>query len=336
MWDSDTQSLDEIYGAAAPAGGAFGEASVIETLGQGPGNPELDVNASGAAILVYGDANEDCTGDCSIFRLEARYGSASGTFSPSQNITNTTSGHSFTTYDAAIDDEGVAAILFNGGDPDGFHMFGRVSSAAGSFSGVPQTISGPARGLDDNIEIAAGGGEFTAVWISSGDATTEDVLLRAHTQDGVFQAPHQLSQPSTTDSADGAHVARNNRGDYIAGWSLFSDDLHALVAPTNADTVNPRVTGVADSPDPLRRGRLTIRFTPSEDVKATVAIKNARGRTVATVIRGKLIRGDVRTTVRWSGKIGGRRARPGRYAYTISVVDAAGNRGSARGSFRVR
>ena len=336
VWDSDTQSVDEIYGASAPAGGPFGAATVIETLGQGAGNPELDVNAGGAAILVYGDANEDCTNDCSLFRIEARYGSVTGTFGASQNITNTTSGHSFNNYDTAIDDSGAAAVLFFGSAPDGFHVFGQVSSTTGVFGGSPQVVSGPGSSLEENIDIDAGGGEFTGVWENAGTATTEDTVLRSHTQAGAFQAPHQLSQPSTTDSTDRAQVARNNGGDYIATWLLFTDDLHAWATPTSPDDVRPTLRGVSDSPDPLRSGSLTIRFVPSEDVKATVKIKNSSGKTVATVLRGKLVRGDVRTTVRWNGKVGGRPAKNGKYGYTISVVDAAGNRGSFRGTFTVK
>lgn len=338
VWDSDTQSLDQIYGASAPAGGSFGAPTVIETLDQGAGNPELDVNAGGAAIVAYDDANADCTGSCSIFRLEARYGSVSGTFGSPQNITDTTAGHSSTAHEVAVDDSGAAAVLWSGSAPDGAHMFGKVSDATGAFSGSPQVISGPGRGGDDNFEIAAGGGEFTAVWVSAGDATSEDVVLRSHTQGGTFAAPHQISQSSTSDSADDAFVARNNSGDYIASWLLFTDDLHAWATPTNADNIRPTLSGVNDSPDPYkpRSGSLTIRFTPSEEVKATVTIKNAAGKTVATVVRGKLVRGDVQATVKWSGKIGGRPAKPGRYSYTIAVVDAAGNRGSKKGSFTVK
>lgn len=337
VWDSDTQSLDEIYGAAAPAGGSFDAPMVIETLGQGPGDPELDVNGAGAAILAYGDANEGCTGSCALFRLEARHGSVSGAFESPQNVTDTTGGHSATAHEVAIDDSGAAAILWSGTAPDGAHMFGRVAGSTGAFSGPPQVVGGPGRGEEDNFEISAGGGEFTAVWVSSGGPSAEDTVLRSHTQEGTFQTPHQISQTSTSDSADDAVGARNDDGDHIATWLLFTDDLHAWATPTNADVVRPALTRVTDSPDPYnpRRGRLTIRFTPSEEVEATVAIKNAAGKTVATPMKSKLIRGDIRTTVRWNGKVGGRPAKPGRYGYTISVIDAAGNRGSKRGSFTV-
>ena len=335
VWDADTQSLDEIWGASAPAAGPFGTPTVIETLGQGAGNPELDVNADGAAIVVYGDANEDCTGDCSIFRLEARYGSVSGTFSAPQNITDITSGHGFNNYDTAIDDSGEAAVLFTGSNPGAdFHVFGRVSDATGTFGAI-QTISGPGRGLDRNIKLAAGGGEFTGVWLNA-DSQTRDFVLRSHTVDGVFQAPHQLSQVSTTADADRPQVARSNTGNYVASWLVFTDDLHAWATPTAEDNIRPNLTGVSDSPDPLRRGSLTIRFVPSEPVKATVTIKNSGGKTVATVVRNKLVLGDVLTSVKWSGKIGGRDAKPGRYSYTIAVVDTAGNRGSKTGSVTVK
>lgn len=336
VWDADTQSLDQIWGASAPAGGLFGTPAVIETLGQGAGDPKLDVNAGGAAILVYEDANEGCELNCAIFRLEARYGSVSGTFAAPQNISNTTSGHSPSTHDAAIDDSGVAAVLFTGTDPSGHHVFGKVSDAAGAFSGSPQVVSGPARSLDENIDLAAGGGEFTGVWMNAGGATAEDTVFRAHTQAGTFQTPHQLSQPSTTDSADRAFVARSNSGDYIATWLLFTDSLHAWATPTNEDNIKPTLRGVSDSPDPLRSGSLKIQFVPSEYVKATVTIQNPAGKKVATVVKGKLVRGDVRTTVKWNGKVGGRPAKDGKYSYTISVVDAAGNKGSKRGSFTVK
>jgi hypothetical protein len=111
-----------------------------------------------------------------------------------------------------------------------------------------------------------------------------------------------------------------------------------------ADTQAPLITGLGLSNKTFAVGRAStaiaalargtkLRYSLSEAAKVTVTIKRVRGRTA-----GKLMRGGVKgaNAIKFSGRIGKRALKPGRYQAVITAVDAAGNRSAAkRVNFRV-
>ena len=113
-----------------------------------------------------------------------------------------------------------------------------------------------------------------------------------------------------------------------------------------ADTVAPVIRGfsatrtafaVARASTPVAaraRGGTRLRYTLSERARVTVAIQRAvkRGGHVRHRTVGSLRRGGAQgaNTIRFSGRIGKRALRPGRYRAVIRATDAAGNRSRPR------
>ena len=254
VWDYDTQSDDRIQGAAAPAGGTFGAPFTIEQLEQGTGSPELAVNASGDAVLAYEDGvGDDCPVEsCSLFRVEVRYGSVNGTFGAVQTTpVNSESGYGPGQHEVAIDDSGKAAMLLSANISADAQVLARVSDAAGTFGSV-QTLStadavaGPTIG-SQGLDIAAGGGEFTAVWINdhNGDGL-ENEVYQSSTSGGVFGEVHQVSPSDPDDSAEDVSVARDASGQTVTGWALFTDDLVPQASPVGTQAALTEGTEAVD------------------------------------------------------------------------------------------
>ena len=252
VWDYDTQNDDRIQGAAAPAGGPFGAPFLIEQLQQGSGTPDLAVNESGDAVLAYEDGipSSECTSSCSLFRVETRYGTVEGTFGAQQPTPlNNESGYGPGNHEVAIDDSGKGAVLMSMSSPVG-RVLARTSDAAGTF-GPLQTVSaadhttGPGLG-STNMDIDAGGGEFTAVWINDhvGDGD-ENEVYQASTSNGTFGEVHQLS-PTDDDSANHATVGRNASGQTVAAWDIFIQDLVPQATPVGTGAALTEGTTGAD------------------------------------------------------------------------------------------
>jgi hypothetical protein len=114
------------------------------------------------------------------------------------------------------------------------------------------------------------------------------------------------------------------------------EDYVVQASPVVPDTVDPTATATA-KPDPYTAGdgKLRVRFVPSEEVRATVVITRDGDR-VATLMKRTLVPGDQASVATWNGKDGRHLADPGTYKFRVSMVDAAGNKGSEAGSFKVR
>ena len=82
VYDWDVQSGDEIRIASAAQTGPFGRPRTLENLEQGVGEPDIAVNPTGDAVIVYedfvsdGECPEDVT--CSRDKVEVRYGNVGG------------------------------------------------------------------------------------------------------------------------------------------------------------------------------------------------------------------------------------------------------------------
>ncbi len=244
VWDHTAASVpDEIVAAAAGASGDFGAPRVIETLEQGPGAPDVAVNASGDAVLAHVDFTSEGEG-VSRDKVEARYGSVDGTFGGFQNLTDPSTPTAASEVEAAIDDGGRAAVMASLTVQGEHGIYVAVSDTSGTFAAASmQPVSPHDRVAGPGVprrsyEIAAGGGEFTAFWINDHDDDAANEVWTATSTNGVFGSAHRLS-PEDDDSPDRAHGARNANGDVVAGWLLFGDALSVQVSP------------VAPGPDPI-------------------------------------------------------------------------------------
>jgi hypothetical protein len=125
-----------------------------------------------------------------------------------------------------------------------------------------------------------------------------------------------------------------------AGTGSSGDLTPPLLPPgTAADTNAPSVSSFASSRTRFAVGRARtaisavargtqLRYTLSEPAKVTIAIKRLGARRAA----GKLVRSGKagRNTIKFSGRIGTRALKRGRYRATITAVDGAGNRSAPR------
>lgn len=241
VWDVWTQADAMVMASGAAAGQPFGAERIVEDLGQGPGNPEVAVNASNQAFVAYEDLTpEPCPVEsCANFWVEMKLGSVTGSFTPSGGMPpNAESGYSFVSHDVELDDSGKAAILTSGGTPDGnYGVLARTSDTAGVFgplqelSGENQVQGGP--GIDDDeLELAAGGGEFTAIWANDHDpdGLTNEVSTSS-TSGGTFAGTDTVSTSTATHFVL-ASVDRNPAGDVVAASSSFVDEL-MFASPVN-------------------------------------------------------------------------------------------------------
>ena len=232
VWDHDTQSDDRIMGATAPAGGTFSASFMIEQLGQGAGDPEIAVNGAGQAVLAYEDLvpSEECTGSCSPFRVETRYGNVSGTFGAVQPTPPTNeAGYGPGAHEVAIDESGVAALLTSTNVQSQASVLARVSDTSGTLGPIQtlsdaSAVSGPQIG-NPGLDLDAGGGEFAAVWVNddNGDGEVNEAYV-AQTSGGAFGAPHQMS-PTGSDSANDAEVALDDTGRSVSIWDSWLDNV---------------------------------------------------------------------------------------------------------------
>jgi Ca2+-binding RTX toxin-like protein len=86
------------------------------------------------------------------------------------------------------------------------------------------------------FEIAAGAGEFTAVWANDHDQDGQvNETWRSSTSAGIFETPHQIS-PDDDDSAFSVGGDRNALGQTISVWLLFTDRIAPQVTPVAEGT----------------------------------------------------------------------------------------------------
>lgn len=189
------------------------------------------MNGSGEAILAYEDIvpSEECTGSCSPFRVETRYGNVSGMFGAVQPTPpNNESGYAPGAHELAIDENGVAALLTSTSVQAQASVLARVTDASGVLGPI-QTLSdadavaGPTIG-NSGLDLDAGGGEFAATWVNddNGDGDVNEAYV-AQTSGGTFGATHQMS-PTGSDSVNNAEVALDDAGRSVSIWDTWLDN----------------------------------------------------------------------------------------------------------------
>jgi hypothetical protein len=118
-------------------------------------------------------------------------------------------------------------------------------------------------------------------------------------------------------------------------------DQTPITTPPPPDTTPPTVTAASRSKPRIRAGTRSVsfRFTLSEPAQVKLTIqRRLPGRSARYRTLGKLTRSGAKgaNRIRFSGRIGKRSLRPGRYRALISATDAAGNRSTPkRTRFRV-
>lgn len=216
---------------------------------------------------------------------------------------------------------------------------------------------GPARVLLRDLTAGT-----TADLLSAGAISAFDVSLSPDGHCVAFGSNSPGLLPSGSPSPDFDHV-------YLVGAGADCPPVPPSGNPGGGDTTAPAISHLrmlrkrfavarkptAKSARRARRGSAFL-FTLSEDARTSIAIARAlpgrragkrcvkprrglkrrctRYAVVSTLTRTKTRRGPNR--VAFSGRIGTRKLRPGRYRATVGAVDAAGNRAKAkRVTFRV-
>jgi streptogramin lyase len=111
-------------------------------------------------------------------------------------------------------------------------------------------------------------------------------------------------------------------------------------AGPSGDSLAPTIQGLALSPEAFRVGRRAkLRYRLSEDASVRLVIRRVRSRKRHSHRAGTLTRTGVqgRNVVRFSGRIGRRPLRPGRYRLIATARDGAGNVSRPkRATFRIK
>jgi Ca2+-binding RTX toxin-like protein len=242
VWDLTSDIENAIRMATAPAAGSWGPATTLEVLEeQGPGEPDVAVNAAGDAVVVWEGYFPDDQCDRKFCpplpELEVAYGNVAGTFGFTQALTDPYMPHSTGEQEAAIDDSGTAAVLFTATINNTAGLYGAISDAAGNFNSGLVIVSPSTGGLTArSFEIAAGGGEFSAFWPNDHDQDgLRDEAWQSNTIGGSFGPAHQIS-PEDDSSALMAHGDRNNSSQTIGAWLLFIDGQVPQVTPVGEGT----------------------------------------------------------------------------------------------------
>ena len=250
-------AVDEIH-AVPITNGTFGSPVVLDVMGQGPGFPDVAVNGRGDAVIVWVDFTEDdnsCGTNCSSRDvLEAVYGDVTGTFGPTQEITDPDAPTGVGDHEAALDDAGVAALLFNLTVSSQSGMHASVSDAAGNFAQrtfqtvSPHELAGGPGIAERHFHIAAGGGGFTAFFSNDHDQDGVNESWYSSSSAGTFGSPHQIS-PDSEEDAFRSIGDRNPAGQFIAGWQIYIDGSNTSIQVGPVAAGNPPVFGTDGDDD---------------------------------------------------------------------------------------
>jgi V8-like Glu-specific endopeptidase len=119
-------------------------------------------------------------------------------------------------------------------------------------------------------------------------------------------------------------------------------DLYkTAVGASGPDTTAPKLTNVADGPDPFyplgkRKKKTTIRFKLNEEADVSLTIKNRAGRTVAKLPPTRLASGRYSTAWYGRNEKTNRVVKAGRYTYRIKAKDLAKNTTTKSGRVTVK
>ena len=331
VWDRENAggTPDQVMMATAPPGHTFGGAREYASVPRGPVNPSLAVNATGTAVVSF-HRDEDGVGPS----VDLGSGDVTG---PPRSVQTLPIVQPGTVSVAALDAEGVAAVLLTGRDQQaGASLYAFVSDEHQDFTAAAAQRLGTLAVTDgvvqhDRLALTSGHG-FTATWADDPQVGGDDQVWSASTAAATFGA---VSRLSTRGGVRAVAAARNNAGELVTGWDIDGPDSFVQASPVTSDESAPVARRTRVGPDAVRAGRtLTSAFTPSEDVLGTIHVLR-KGKSVATLLSRELLTGGVRTAARWRASVHGEPAGVGRYLCHIHLVDAGGNQTDVTRKFRV-
>jgi hypothetical protein len=158
---------------------------------------------------------------------------------------------------------------------------------------------------------------------------------------GAYEVPGPLPQ----DPPAAGEPQGGGSDNQSAAGNAASTPVSGSASAASPDTVAPVISGLKTTKKAFAVGRArtaisalvrgtSLRYSLSEAAKVTVTIKRSRDGNVI----GKLTRAGAKgsNAVKFSGRIGKRALKAGRYVAALTATDAAGNRSAAkRVSFRV-
>ena len=237
-------------------------------------------------------------------------------------------------------------------NPDGIRFQNTLMFNNTSLTGAPNNCADENEGAG----LVSEGGNVdngnSCFFTGPGDQANAAVLLAPLGNYGGPTPTHALGTASQNDAIDsgvpGNCPATDQRGttrplDGDGNGNPGCDAGAFEVDPSEPppDSTAPEITNVRDAPDPFTpKGRTKkktkISFTLSEAASVTVEVENRGGTIVRTLLRLSAKPAGT-TVVGWNGKSGQQKfVKPGRYAYRISAVDAAGNEDTASGTVTVK
>jgi hypothetical protein len=169
---------------------------------------------------------------------------------------------------------------------------------------------------DDLLAVASWGGTFPEIHVFERAQPTP--LLVYDTPGTMFDIDISPAPEATYVTACGKHVH--------AGQSGRGGDLYAFVAvgmgiEDEANAVEPTALRLRTEPNPSR-GRTTLRYCLDASGPARLTVHDLQGRAIATLVDGRLERGE--HTAIWTGRdAGGRRVPAGVYLLRLATAGGA-------------
>jgi hypothetical protein len=225
IWEGPGPSNESIIETASrPAGRSWPTKAIpLSAPGQNAMNPQIAVNAAGAAVAVW-SRTENGTDF-----VEAASRPAGGAWS-TKSVKLSPSNRNATFPQVAIDAAGNAVAIWRGLAANG-NSFIEASSrpASGSWSTLATPISAPGQEAGQAQVAIDPAGEAVAVWtafVPNGIATIETA---SRSPDGTWSAlpATKLSGPSV---GLGSHVAIDGAGEAVAIWLTANPDLFIAIA----------------------------------------------------------------------------------------------------------
>jgi RNA polymerase sigma factor (sigma-70 family) len=206
-WQRSDGSNERTQAAYRPAGGSFGAPETLSAAGADAPNPEVQMNADGNAIVVWG------RGDYTNRLVQTAYRPAGGSFGTVETISDP--GENVYNWHAAIDGRGNSVAVWerlvssHESVQTAYRPAGAAFGAADTISEAGTEATDPQVAIDDQ-------GNAVAVWsraVSPTDLTVQSAFRPAG---GSFDSPQIISGAGLV--IMNPQVAINDRGDTLAAW----------------------------------------------------------------------------------------------------------------------
>lgn len=334
VWSEEINSTSyELYAEVRNSGGSATwsqDIGRLEVDSSGEADQRVLVNDSGQAVLFWSTGVGETSSN--TFAASTAIGSDFD-FDSCSDLTHYTLPDS-----VGIDPEGSALAVWD--ETEDYDPGSRIvsecgASASGTFSGVSAAF------LDADAK-------------SYITATLYDVSSPTTSDDGAATSVAGPTEVGSTEAGGGVvEAADSSLGAESSGQTSAAVDTISSESAVNSAALNagPVITSFRFTPSTFRvRGRSYgsyVRYALSEPATVKITVQrrskhcSAAGKKCAryTRVTGAISRKLTATTgrLRFTGRVGGRALRPGRYRATIVATDADGNRSRARtANFKIR